>query len=70
MVSYRQRFAIDVLPLNYAIGVDDGMDFIVKTVQLGIEKHISLSQSRNELPTRAAVFLDLKTCLTTSPAKN
>ena len=60
MASYRQRFAIDMLPLNYAIGVDGGMDFIVKTVQLGIEKHISLPQSRNELPTRAAVFLDLK----------
>mmetsp|Transcript_18973 Transcript_18973/g.34190 ORF Transcript_18973/g.34190 Transcript_18973/m.34190 type:complete len:1170 (+) Transcript_18973:5063-8572(+) len=60
MTSYRQRFAIDMLPLNYAIGVDGGMDFIIKTVQLGIEKHISLPQSRNETPTRAAVFLDLK----------
>ena len=32
MTSYRQLFAIDMLPLNYAIGVDDGMDFIIKTV--------------------------------------
>ena len=49
-----------MLPLNYAIGVDGGMDFIIKTVQLGIEKHISVPQSRNDLPSRAAVFLDLK----------
>ena len=41
MVSYQQRFAIDMRPLNYAIGVAGGMDFIIKTVQLGIEKHIS-----------------------------
>ena len=60
MASYRQRFAIDMLPLNYAIGVDGDMDFIIKTVQLGTEKHISLPQSRNELPTRVAVFLNLK----------
>ena len=60
MTSYRQRFVIDMLPLNYAIGVDDGMDFIIKTVQLGIEKHISGPRIRNELPTRAVVFLDLK----------
>ena len=49
-----------MLPLNYAIGVDGGMDFIIKTVQLGIEKHISAPQLCHELPTRAAVFLDLK----------
>jgi len=51
IVSYRQRFAIDMLLLNYAIGVGGGMDFIIKTVQLGIEKHISGPQQRNELPT-------------------
>jgi len=36
------------------------MDFITKTVQLGIEKHITGPQNRNKLPTRAAVLLDLK----------
>jgi len=41
VVSYRQRFAIDMLPLSYAIGVHGDMDFIIKTVQLGIQKHIS-----------------------------
>ena len=60
MVSYRQPFATDMLPLNYAIGVDGGMDSIIKIVQLGIETHISGPQQRGKLPTRAAVFFDLK----------
>jgi len=59
MVSYRQRFDINMFLLNYAIGVDGGMDFIIKMVQLGIETHTSGPQNRGELPTRAAVFLDL-----------
>jgi len=60
MVSYRQRFAFDMLPLNYAIGVDGGMYFIIKTVQLGIENHISGPQHQCELPSQAAVYIDLK----------
>jgi len=40
MMSYRQQqFAFNMLPLNVTMGVDGGMDFIIKTAQLGIEKY-------------------------------
>jgi hypothetical protein len=35
------------------------MDFIVKSMQLSIEKFIKSKQDANTLPTRAAVFIDL-----------
>jgi len=49
-----------MLPLNYVIEVDDGMDFIIKIVQLGVEKYTTNPYQQSHLPTRAAVFLDLK----------
>ena len=59
---YRHRFARHLLPYNFAIGIQGGMDFIIKTMQLSIEKFIANPQQQEppELPTRAAVFLDLK----------
>ena len=59
---YRQRFAQKLLPINYAIGIDGGMDFVIKTMQLSIEKYIQEPQedeANPKLPTRAAVFVDL-----------
>ena len=35
------------------------MDFIIKTMQLSIEKFIDSPQQRNETPSRAAIFIDL-----------
>ena len=51
---------MDLLPFNFAIGVDQGMDFIIKSTQLSIERYIEKPQLRGEAPTRAAVYLDLK----------
>jgi len=69
MIVYRQRFAIDTLPFNYAISVGVGMDFIIKTVQLSIEKHITAPQSAQAIPSRAIVFLDLKNMFNNSSCK-
>ena len=49
-----------LLPINYAIGVDGGMDFVIKATQLSIEKYIQVPQAEGTSPTRAAIFLDLK----------
>ncbi len=34
-----QKFANHLLPYNYAVGVPDGSDFVVKAMQLAIEKY-------------------------------
>jgi hypothetical protein len=51
--------ALHLLPYNYAVGVPNGIDFIIKTMQLSIEKFIDKPQQRNEQPSRAAIFVDL-----------
>jgi hypothetical protein len=57
--QWKEKFALHLLPINYAVGVPNGMEFIVKTMQLSIEKFIINKQDANTLPTRAAVFIDL-----------
>lgn len=60
-IAYRQRFALRLLPHNLALGIDGGMDFVVKTTQLQIEKYIQRPQESNppQLPSRLVIFLDL-----------
>ena len=48
--SYRRKFALDLLPFNYAIGIDSGIDFVVKTSQLSVEKYITNKQKEGEAP--------------------
>jgi len=58
--TLRQKFTNHLLPYNYAVGVPDGSDFVVKkAMQLSIEKYIDNPQQNNHLPTRAAIFFDL-----------
>ena len=57
---YIARFAHHLLPFNFVVGVDEGMDFAIKATALKMKKYIQLRQTRGELPTKAAVFLDLK----------
>jgi hypothetical protein len=57
--TLRQKFANRLLPYNYAVGVPDGSDFIVKAMQLAIEKYIDNPQQSGRLPTRATIFSDL-----------
>ena len=56
------RFAQHLLPFNFAVRVDGGMDFVIKTMQLSIEKFITQRQEQDppQLPTRAALFADIK----------
>lgn len=57
--TLRDKFAHHLLPFNYAVGVDGGMDFIIKAIQLSIERHIIQPQTQDTIPTRAALFIDL-----------
>ncbi|KAL7531115.1 hypothetical protein ACHAWF_003634, partial [Thalassiosira exigua] len=57
--SLRSKFARRLLPYNYAIGVDGGIDLIVRCAQLEVERHITLRQERDEAPTRAFISLDI-----------
>jgi hypothetical protein len=55
----RTKFTNHLFPYNYAVGVPDGSDFVVKAMQLAIEKYINNPQQSGKLPTRAAIFFDL-----------
>ena len=55
----KDKFATHLLPHNYAVGVNGGMDFIIKAMQLSIEHSIITPQDNDQLPTRAALFIDL-----------
>ena len=58
-ISTRQRFARRILPYNYAVGVDGGMDFIIKSMQLSTGKNIQIPQQESSPLTRAIVFADI-----------
>ncbi|KAL7506974.1 hypothetical protein ACHAXN_005043 [Cyclotella atomus] len=58
--EYSPIFADHLLPFNYAIGVSGGVDIIVKTIQLAVDKYIIKKETNGKLPTRALVSLDIK----------
>ena len=58
--SFRLRFARHLLPINFAIGVDAGMDFVTKSARLSVEQYITLEQRLGRAPTRCFILLDLK----------
>ena len=57
--QWKDKFALHLLPYNFAVGIPNGMDFIIKTMQLSIQQFIDIPQQKNELPSRAAIFIDL-----------
>jgi len=57
--TLRDKFASHLLPYNYAVGIPNGSNFVVKAMQLSIEKFIQTPQQTNTLPTHTAVFFDL-----------
>jgi hypothetical protein len=57
--TWKNKFALHLLPYNFAVGIPNGMDFIIKSMQLSIERFIDQPQKNNTIPTRAAVFVDL-----------
>ena len=48
-----------MLPFNYAVGTPSGSNFIITTMQLQIVKYITTPQSKDKLPSHAAVFFYL-----------
>ena len=58
--EYSSIFAEHLLPFKYAIGVSGGVNIIIKTVQLAVDKYIIKKENNGELPTRALVWLDIK----------
>ena len=57
--TLKSKFAAHLFPYNFAVGIEDGANFIVKAMQLAVEKYIDIPQRRDLPPTRAAVFFDL-----------
>jgi hypothetical protein len=57
--TWKDKFALHLLPYNYAVGIPNGMDFIIKSMQLSIEKFIDTPQQQQLTPSRAAIFVDL-----------
>ena len=57
--EWKDKFALHLLPYNFAVGIPNGMDFIIKSMQLSIERFIDQPQQNNTNPTRAAIFVDL-----------
>ncbi|KAL7531801.1 hypothetical protein ACHAWF_003911, partial [Thalassiosira exigua] len=55
----RSRFAMDLLPYNFAVGVKGGMNFVTKAFQLISERYIEEPQLRGDCPSRAIVFFDI-----------
>ena len=58
--SFRTHFARHLPPFNFAVGIDGGMDFIVKATQLAIKKYIYNPHLLDKAPSRCLVSLDLK----------
>jgi hypothetical protein len=58
-LTLRDKFSSHLLPFNYAVGIPNGSNFVVKAMQLSIEKFIDCPQCFNKLPTRAAIFFDI-----------
>ncbi len=57
--QWQDKFALHLLPYNYAVGVQNGMNFIIKAMQLWIDKFIIQPQKNNSLPSRATIFVNL-----------
>jgi hypothetical protein len=57
--KWKDKFALHLLPYNFAVGVPNGMDFTIKCMQLSFKKIIIAREQRNKLPSRAAIFVNL-----------
>jgi hypothetical protein len=57
--QWKDKFALHLLPYNFAVGIPNGMDFIIKSMHLSIKKKFNTPQQQNKLPTRSAIFVDL-----------
>ena len=58
--TFRKRFAKDLLPHNFAAGIENGIDFVIKASQILVENYITSKQQKDEAPSRCFASLDLK----------
>ncbi|EED86272.1 predicted protein, partial [Thalassiosira pseudonana CCMP1335] len=58
--DFKSEFAAYLLPYNYAVGVNGGIDFITTTLRIGVEKYIGNQEAVGLMPTRALVSLDIR----------
>jgi hypothetical protein len=54
------NFAEYLLPYNYAIGVNGGIDLVIKSVQLAVDQYIIEPENNGNLPSRVLVSLDIR----------
>ena len=57
--SWSSTFARHLLPFNWAVGIDNGMDFAVRVTQLLVERYITGPQSKGDAPSRVLLSLDI-----------
>ena len=57
---FRTRFAQHLLPFNFAFGVNGGMDLIISTMRIGIDRYIAQPEASGQLPSRVLLSLDIK----------
>ena len=60
LTTYCSHFAEHLLPFNYAIGINGGVDVITHTIRLGVNKFIHNKEAEDKLPTIALVSLDIR----------
>ena len=48
-----------MLPYNFAVGIDNGMDFVLKASQLAVEKYITKKEKKGQPPSCCFISLDL-----------
>jgi hypothetical protein len=58
--EYAPTFAEYLLPYNYAIGVNGGIDLVIKSIQLAVDRYIIEPENNGDLPSRALVSLDIR----------
>jgi hypothetical protein len=58
--EYAPTFAEYLLPYNYAIGVNGGIDLVIKSVQIAVDRYIIEPENNGNLPSRALVSLDIR----------
>ena len=58
--TFCKRFTKDLLLHNFAVGIENRMDFVIKASQLSVEKYITSKQHKDEVSLRCFVSLDLK----------
>jgi hypothetical protein len=57
--TLKSKFAAHVFLYNFVVSIKDGSSFVIKAMQLAVEKFTNSPQRTNQLPSRAAVFFDL-----------